>query len=431
MTPIEPLRARTPRRGRHGAGMTSESPQTSDGDQELLDSALEAAIQRLEDGQPVDVAALLGEREHLRGRMVEVVRLAREIAVGRTSGFPAIRGYSILTEIGHGGMGTVYLARQDRVGGRLVALKVLPDAAALSPRARERFVREGEVLAKLRHPNVITIYDVVQSGGLLAYAMEWVDGKSLAQLIDRVQGSGLRVQQQAPLVPDSLVRDSHLAPAGIPSRERTPPEGIPAGSRAERGFSAQRRSVRRDSAQRNRQSAIRNQQSAIEMVDVCAALHSPPGASDGLTYPVFVCRIGIAVARALAEVHRAGLLHRDVKPSNILLRRDGTPLLSDFGLARELDSELTQPGHFAGTPAYASPEQLRGGAPGAEAQSAVGGLDARSDVYSLGVALYHALALRLPYSRSDSPTALLREIESGRAEPLRRANPGLSHLNRG
>ncbi|MCG3125285.1 MAG: Serine/threonine-protein kinase PknB [Phycisphaerae bacterium] len=115
-------------------------------------------------------------------------------------------------------------------------------------------------------------------------------------------------------------------------------------------------------------------------------------------------------SRALGEVHRAGLLHRDVKPSNILLRRDGTPLLSDFGLVRDADAAITQPGRFAGTPAYSSPEQLRG---------ATDSLDARSDVYSLGATLYHTLALRPPF-RGDNPSALLRQVEAGHCPALRR-----------
>jgi tetratricopeptide (TPR) repeat protein len=120
--------------------------------------------------------------------------------------------------------------------------------------------------------------------------------------------------------------------------------------------------------------------------------------------------VGRAIAGALSAVHQEGLLHRDVKPSNILIRQDGVPLLTDFGLARDQHATLvTQDGQFLGTPAYASPEQLRGEA----------ALDARSDVYSLGATLYHALALRVPFEGPNT-SAILNGIEAGRVTPLRK-----------
>jgi serine/threonine protein kinase len=269
------------------------------------------------------------------------------VAVGHPRTLPVVRGYTLLGELGQGGMGTVYLARQERLGGRPVALKVLAPSVALSPSARERFRTEGLAIARLRHPNIVAVHDVVHDADIYAYAMEWVDGKSLAELINALERC-----------------------TGEPG-----------------------------------------------LADVRAFLGTPSGVLEQGALATFICGVGIAVARALGEVHRAGLLHRDVKPANVLLRRDGTPLLSDFGLARDLDTAtLTQAGHFVGTPAYAAPEQLRGSS---------GALDARTDVYGLGVTLYHALTLRLPFS-GTSTADLLRKIEAGQAEPLRRANPHLS-----
>ncbi len=130
--------------------------------------------------------------------------------------------------------------------------------------------------------------------------------------------------------------------------------------------------------------------------------------------PAFCCRVGIAIARALDAVHAAGLLHRDVKPSNILLRQDGMALLSDFGLVRDADAALhTQAGTFVGTLAYAPPEQLRADA------SALGPW---SDVYSLGATLYEMLTAEPPF-RSDSPTEQLRRIEAGDVRLPRRIDP--------
>ena len=244
-------------------------------------------------------------------------------------------------------MGTVYLARQESLGGRPVALKVLPASMGLSHRARERFVNEARAIGRLHHPNIVAVYDVVQEGGVCAYAMEWIDGTSLAAWIGERS--------------DETVRHGGTATQG--GEEGTRPQSE-------------------------------------------AASHIP-----------FVCRTGMAIARALAAVHAAGLLHRDIKPSNILLRRDPGapgPLLADFGLVRETDSSLhTQDGQFAGTVAYAPPEQLRG---------ETAAIDVRSDIYALGVTLYHALALRLPFEQR-AVAAMIRKIETGQAAGLRKLNP--------
>ncbi len=290
-------------------------------DERFLDDVLDKALVSLEEGRTVDIEILAAARPHLRDAVAAAVKLAEQTAVGRAPVAPTIAGFRIVGELGSGGMGTVYLARQERLGGRQVALKVLPPAAAVSGRSRERFLAEARAIARLRHPNIVAIHDVIDDGRTLAYAMERVEGLSLAE----------RIRRHGPLE------------------------------------------------------------------------------------PLAACRLGIAVARALGAVHDAGLVHRDVKPSNVLLREDGTPLLSDFGLVRETDTTVTQAGHFAGTAPYSAPEQLRG---------EVEAIDVRSDVYSLGVTLYHCLTGRLPFPGA-SPAATLRAIESGLALPLRRADPKL------
>ncbi len=308
--------------------------------QAFLDVVFERAVRLVEDGLVPDVDALIAGHESLRAEVERLVQLAQSVAVGRPEPLPVISGFTLLQPLGRGGMGTVYLARQHSLGGRPVALKVLPGGVALSTRARARFLAEAAAIARLRHPNIVAVHDVVHQDELYAYAMEWVDGSSLAEVI---AGEGM----EAPRHEDA--------------------KGLVIGE---------------------------------------------------------TCRIGIAIARALEAVHAAGLLHRDVKPSNILLRRDGTPLLADFGLARELDSSVhTQAGHFAGTVAYAPPEQLRGDSPSPPGRGqGEGGVDARSDIYALGVTLYHALALQLPFE-ARNPAAMLRRIEAGAATPLRKVNP--------
>ncbi|MBI1850332.1 MAG: protein kinase [Planctomycetes bacterium] len=310
-------------------------------DEQFLYRLFDRALVEIEEGHVVRADELIEGREHLRSRVEELIRVASDIAVGEVKPLaPTLHGYTILGELGRGGMGSVYLARQERLGGRAVAVKVLPPSLALSPRARERFRSEVNAIAKLHHANIVSVFDLVEESGVHAFAMEWVDGTSLADII------------------------KHLA------KLKRPP--------------------------------------VID--DVRAQLRAPAGALDAPTVPVFVCRVGIAMARALAAVHKEGLLHRDVKPSNVLLRRDGTPLLSDFGLVRDADAEsLSRSGDFVGTPAYAAPEQLRGDRT----------LTPSADVYALGATLYHALTLRAPYS-GRSTSEILRQIEAGSAPLIRR-----------
>jgi len=312
----------------------------------FLDDVFDRALEALKDGGSLDVEMFLGHRQDLHSEVTEILRIAGQVMRRGSRNFPVIQGYEILSELGRGGMGVVYLARQTSLGERMVAVKVLDSAAVLSSTARKRFLTEVNTLARIRHQGVVSVYEVIQEDNLFAYAMEWVEGRSLMELISNL---GLL--------------------AGPPG-----------------------------------------------MAEVRQALNAPAGKPDDASFPLFICRIGIDMARALAAVHEAGLLHRDVKPSNILLRTNGTALLGDFGIVREIGGEvLTRAGDFLGTPAYAAPEHLRGMSTD---------VDARTDVYALGVTLYHALTLRLPFKGKTTPV-LLQQIENGAALPLRRANPAL------
>ncbi len=324
---------------------TDEPPASAD--QAFLDAVFDEAVSRIEEGAPLDVGEWARGHETLLPQIEEMLHLAQQVAVGPPRATPHIPGYTILHELGRGGMGAVYLAQQQSLGNRAVALKLLPPAFALSRFARQRFRAEAESIARLNHPNIVAVHDVVDSGEVHAYAMEYIDGVSLYSVIEHLRA--------------------------LPAAQRGP-------------------------------DAVREY------------LDSPPDELAQGTYTMFICRIGIAVARALGAVHQAGLLHRDVKPQNILLRRDGTPLLSDFGLARDVAHvTLTHAGHFLGTPAYAAPEQLRG-----ETTQ----LDARTDVYALGVTLYHALSFEFP-ATGDTPGEVLRQIERGAVPPLRKRDPRL------
>lgn len=268
----------------------------------------------------------------------ELPELLTQIAGNGAAAGPHFPGYSLLGVIGHGGMSTVYLARQDRLG-RYVALKVAAWSGA-DRRARERMLQEARALARVAHPNIVAIHDIVESGETVAIALEWVDGMSL----------------------DALLRE------------------------------------------------LPQQPSAGDADVLCQRLGVPPAAAEVIGDSVlrFFVRTMRDVARAVHRVHEAGLLHLDVKPSNVMLRRDGTALLADFGIVREIDPAVSRTRSFVGTPIYAAPEQLRHEARGFAPQT---------DVYGLGITLYEVLARRQPL-RDLNLTGLVQAVARGNLPAL-------------
>lgn len=251
-------------------------------------------------------------------------------------------GYRIVREIGRGGMSVVYLATQLDLK-RQVALKVLRPGLAIDARHVDRFRREALSIARLQHPHIVQVYAVGEADGYHYLAMEHIDGKNLAQaLADVPQATRRRCEREKR-------KDACYAAADL--AEAT---GVAALARA----------------------------SSFERA--LAELLAP-------------------VARAIGVAHEIGLVHRDVKPSNILVHKDGRALIADFGLAKgDGDPGLSLTGEPLGTPYYMSPEQ---------AALAAAPIDPRTDVYSLGVTLYEALAGRRPFE-GDTPLAVLDAIRS-------------------
>lgn len=230
-----------------------------------------------------------------------------------------IGSYQIISELGRGGMATVYRAFQPAFN-RYIALKVLPAHLAHDQTFVARFSREAQIAAGLKHPNIVEIYEV-STAEPYYLAMQLVEGETLAAIIRR---------------------EGKLEPS--------------------------------------RAAAILQQ-----------------------------------VANALDYAHARGVVHRDVKPSNILLDHAGRAILSDFGIAKAVEgTRITQTGVAMGTPEYMSPEQGQGKP-----------ADARSDIYSLGIVVYEMLTGRVPF-HADTPLATLHQQVYDPPPPPRRLNPRLS-----
>lgn len=311
-------------------------PPAAESDSEALDSFFEAAVEALERGAPIPFERFAGASAERAQECERLAELARSVC-GGTDGWPVVEGFTMLAEIGRGSMGVVFLARQERLGGRPVAIKILPPHIGGAFSARARFKSEVMSVARQRHPGIVRVHDFIENDSLLALVMEWVEGSTLLQLVSRLHELG--------------------AYRAVPSA-----------------------------------SQFRHAMGASAAAD--------PG------FVHLVARVGESVALALESVHASGIIHRDVKPSNILLRADGGVLLSDFGLAKvDGASALTVGPGFLGTLAYAAPEQISGSPQ----------IDARCDIYSLGCTLIHVLTGRPPF-HDASP---LLPMEQARHEHLR------------
>ncbi|MEX0703293.1 MAG: protein kinase [Planctomycetales bacterium] len=305
--------------------------------------------------------------------------------------------YRLLREVGRGGMGIVYEAEQISLGRR-VALKVLPFAAALDAKQLERFKREAQAAAHLHHTNIVPVYSVGCERGVYYYAMQFIEGQSLAGVIAelrRLAGEDLEVEAPTRLpttaseaVTRLVTGDSGTAPRSRPAdRENEAPQ---AGDRA----SVPRRPASPTSSPTGTYAALSTQQS----------LHAPG-------FFRSVAMLGVQAAEALEHAHGLGIVHRDVKPANLLVDAGAHLWVTDFGLARyQEDANLTRTGDMVGTLRYMSPEQALGH------RTAI---DHRTDIYSLGATLYELLTGRPVWDGSDR-RELLRQIAFDEPLPPRK-----------
>ena len=298
-----------------------------------LADAIDAFLLR-DTGRGESDTAYLARHSHLRDLLEPMI----DDAVSSDS--PQHVGpYRILKELGRGGMGVVYEAEHAALR-RVVALKILPSLLSTWPRRVERFLREAVAVARLNHPGIVRVFDAGEADGVFYYAMERVDGGTLAEAFDQVR-------RRCNGEPRRLV---DAAQFGLPDcRSR---------------------------------------------IDEIAAL-------------------GVAVAEALAHAHAQGIVHRDVKPQNLLLGADRRLRVVDFGLVKDLAEPGAPSIEFAGTPHYASPEQI---------EPTKHPIDGRSDVFSLGIVLYELAALRRPFDGS-SPQSVLRAVLGEEPRTLRSFDP--------
>ncbi|WZP01019.1 serine/threonine-protein kinase [Isosphaeraceae bacterium EP7] len=283
---------------------------------------------------------------------------------------PLREEFEELRPVGRGGMGIVYEARQKSFNRR-VALKFLPPQAALDERCRNRFLREATAASMLDHGNIVPVFGIEISGPTPYYAMKFITGHSLAEIIrdlrHRTKGQGAEVSDDA---------SSQLTSVA---------ELVARLGRDEFG-SGSRPSVR------------------IAPDQTGNPIHL------GRPYLDAVARLGMQAAMALSHAHANGVTHGDVKPANLLLDPGGHLWLTDFGLAILKDQDATRVNGIAcGTPGYMSPEQ---------SSPLMLPIDHRTDLYSLGVTLYELLTLHRPLQISDP-------LSGQSSPPPRRLNPSV------
>ncbi len=246
---------------------------------------------------------------------------------------PAFAGqlgdFRLIREVGRGGMGVVYEAQQVSLGRR-VALKVLPLAAALDSRQLQRFRMEAQAAAHLHHSNIVPIYSVGCERGVYYYAMQFIQGRSLAEVI-----SGLEERHRAQ-PPGARAADGKAPGAG----------GSPDAAAADAAAAAPERTSR---TARETTTLLAGEAATLQSIHSRGFFRS-------------VAALGMQAAEALEYAHGMGVVHRDIKPANLLVGDEATVFVADFGLAQlQGDSRLTFTGDLVGTLRYMSPEQtLRG-----------------------------------------------------------------------
>lgn len=377
------------------------------GDPGILEEleAYGAAVQR---GEYPDRGRLLAKHPELAGELAEFLdglELIRQLgppldegeqetgdASQITDSLPhpgRLGDFRLVRQIGRGGMGVVYEAEQISLHRR-VALKVLPFAAMLDQKRLRRFRNEAQAAASLDHPNIVHVYSIGCERAVHFYAMQYVEGSTLAQVICELRklpgeakkgNAGSKSQLSA--AAQSLLHETAGDPQNTPSKKKsssdpgddTPKPGSP-------------------------------------MAETENPLRGPTSTHISTERPQYfrtVARLGIQAAEALQHAHDLGVVHRDVKPSNLMVDARGHLWVTDFGLAHTQGGvNVTMTGDVLGTLRYMSPEQAQGDR---------GVLDHHTDIYSLGVTLYELLTLRPAFPEEDRRKLMRQVIEDDPRRP--------------
>ena len=308
--------------------------------------------------------------------------------------------FRLVREVGRGGMGVVYEAEQITLRRR-VALKVLPFAAALDHRQLERFRNEALAAANLRHDHIVPVFAVGMDRGVHFYAMQFIEGQSLATLVDTLRLKRGQKSPKALLSGNVLSSRNALSSQG----DSGPFHSSPADATTAHAYrlSANTPSYPASNASSNEVAIPAN-----------VSKNMQAGSRDRHRW---VAELGLQAANALDHAHQMGVVHRDIKPANLLLDGHGQLWIADFGLARiNQDPGLTRTGEILGTLRYASPEQ---------ALARPGVIDHRTDVYSLGATLYELLTLQPIFDGKDR-NRLLAQIATDDPVSPRRLDPTIS-----
>lgn len=359
----------------------------------LLDELVDDITKKMHAGQAVDLETYVAQHPEHGDRLRQILpamQLLAQLSLSQdaaSSGavesaveglFPRILGdFRILSEIGRGGMGVVYEAEQISLCRR-VALKVLPFVAVLDPRQSQRFRNEALAAACLDHPHIVNVIGTGCERGVHFYAMRYIDGQTLAEVIHEL----------------ALAKSSRLTSA------KSQPQPVDAASSTSSTVS-----LTADTTTHSPNAALS-----------AAAVSSPLSSLSGAAFFRAVAELGAHAAEALAHAHQLGIIHRDVKPSNLMLDARGKLWVTDFGLAHiESAGSLTMSGDVLGTLRYMPPEQALG-------KRVV--VDHRCDIYSLGATLYELLSLR-PIFDGDNRQELLRQLAFDEPRPLRQLDKSI------
>jgi eukaryotic-like serine/threonine-protein kinase len=372
------------------ATQSSAAPRSQEG---LLTDLLGEIADRVQAGETVDIEAYCAAHPAYADRLRQLLpavelmaEFGRSAASGQASAPPVesdleapgrLGDFRIIRELGRGGMGVVYQAEQISLG-RHVALKVLPFAGAMDARQLQRFKNEAQAAAHLHHTNIVPVHFVGSERGVHYYAMQLIQGCTLAGVIRELrhlQKSEEAARQAAKDAKEDGDATASFAPLRLGASPSSDPSPTP----------------------------------------VIAGLSTKDSHKDPAFFRT-VAELRIQAAEGLEHAHQMGVVHRDIKPGNLLLDQRGNLWVTDFGLAQfQSGAELTMTGDLLGTLRYMSPEQ-------ALAQRVV--VDQRTDIYSLGVTLYELLTLEAPFNGKDRQE-LLRQIAFEEPRPLRRMNKSI------